>query len=140
VAQQYVLVVEDDASLRELYRSALRTAGFEVVAVEDGLSALHRLDSGIPRAVVLDLDLPRVGGRDVQAELKSRPDTQLIPIVVVSGKDTDDLNPRDFACILRKPVSTDELIAAVQRCIVRAATAANATAADGSARRKRKLD
>ena len=117
VGQRYVLVVEDDAALRELYRSALRNAGFAVVAVEDGLGALRHVESAKPRAVVLDLDLPRVGGRDVQRELSARRDTQQIPILVVSGTDTEDLNPEDFACILRKPVSADELVSAVHNCI-----------------------
>src|SRR5688572_26673847 len=119
IGQRYVLVVEDDAGLRELYRSALRNAGFGVVAVEDGLSALHRVESVKPRAVVLDLDLPKLGGRDVQQELKARRDTQHIPILVVSGTDTEDLNPEDFACILRKPISADELVSAVQQCLAK---------------------
>ena len=115
--QRYVLLVEDDAFLRELYRTALRSAGFPVVAVEDGLSALRCIDSAQPRAVVLDLELPRLGGLDVQQELHANPDTQRIPIVAVTGGDTSTLNPDDVAYILRKPVHANELIAAVQRCL-----------------------
>jgi CheY-like chemotaxis protein len=63
--------------------------------------------------------LPQLGGLDVQQELRGNPDTQQIPIVVVSGNDTRGLNPDDFACIVRKPVSADELIEAVQRCLRR---------------------
>jgi DNA-binding response OmpR family regulator len=62
IAQRYVLVVEDDAALRDFYRTALQHAGFAVVAVEDGLDALHHIDSARPHAVVLDLDLPRLAG------------------------------------------------------------------------------
>jgi hypothetical protein len=47
------------------------------------------------------------------------PETQQIPIVIVSGTDTSELNSLDFACILRKPVDADQLIAAVQRCLGR---------------------
>jgi DNA-binding response OmpR family regulator len=120
VALRYVLVVEDDERLRGLYRAALRAAGFAVVAVEDGLDALHHIDSEKPSAIVLDLDLPRVGGRDVQQEVRAAPETQHIPIIVVSGSDTSDLNPDDFACILRKPIDPEQLIAAVRRCLLRA--------------------
>ena len=112
-----VLIVEDDAALRELYRVALVAAGFSVVAVSDGLHALRHLEGDTPRAVVLDLDLPFVGGRDVHQELKASPATHHIPIIVVSGADTTGLNPADFACILRKPISTDELVTAVRRCL-----------------------
>jgi DNA-binding response OmpR family regulator len=118
--QRDVLVIEDDAPLRELYRTALRAAGFPVVAVEDGLDALHHIESSTPIAVVLDLDLPRVSGRDVYHELKASPATGHIPIIVVSGREASDLNPDHFACVLRKPISADELIIAVQNCLRRA--------------------
>jgi CheY-like chemotaxis protein len=117
--ERYVLVVEDDPTLRELYRSALRGAGYAVVAVADGLDALRRVERDAPDAVVLDLALPRLGGRDVQKELKSAPDTKHIPIVVVSGTDTSDLDPADFACVLNKPIDVDTLIVAVQNCLRR---------------------
>ena len=127
VLRRYVLVVEDDAPLRDLYRVALRAAGYAVVAVEDGLDALRRVERGRPDAVVLDLGLPRLGGRDVHRELKASPDTKDIPIVVVSGDDTSDLNPRDFACILKKPTNVDTLIAAVQNCLRRSRRFLNGT-------------
>ena len=114
-----MLVVEDDAPLRELYRSALRTFGYAVVAVEDGLEALRRVERTPPDAVVLDLALPRLSGRDVHRELKAHPETHDIPVIVVSGTDISDLNPNDFACVLKKPISVDALIQAVQDCIRR---------------------
>jgi len=51
---------------------------------------------------VLDIALPRVSGRDVERELRSNSETRDIPIVIVSGQDVSDLNPDDFACVLRK--------------------------------------
>jgi CheY-like chemotaxis protein len=112
-----VLVVEDDAALRELYRITLTAAGYAVVAVGDGLDALRRIDQRLPQAVVLDLSLPRVNGRDVSRELKARPDTRGIPVIVVSGSDMKDLDRDDFTCVLRKPVDPDVLIAAIERCL-----------------------
>jgi CheY-like chemotaxis protein len=113
-----ILVVEDDPGLRELYRTALTSAGYAAVAVEDGLAALRVLDaSRIPSAVVLDLGLPRVGGRDVHKELRSRSQTRAIPIIIVTGSNVDDLDPRQFACILRKPISADQLLKAVAACL-----------------------
>ncbi len=115
---QHVLVVEDDPELRELYRSTLTSAGYPVVAVEDGLDALRRIFTGeIPRAVVLDMALPRLGGRGVHQELASHPATRHIPIVVVSGTDTRDLDPDDFACMLRKPIAPQELLEALESCL-----------------------
>lgn len=113
-----VLIVEDDPTLRELYRNTLAGEGYGVVAVADGLDALRFIDgANIPSAVLLDLELPRVGGRDVYRELRARADTSTIPIVIVTGSDTGDLNPADFACILKKPISVDALVEAVRRCV-----------------------
>jgi len=87
--------------------------------VEDGLDALRHIDaSGAPHAVVLDLDLPRVSGRrDVHRELRAHSDTARIPIIVVTGTDTRDLNVKDFACILRKPIQIDALVHATDNCL-----------------------
>lgn len=119
-----VLVVEDDSAARELYRALLRQAGYTVVAVEDGLSALQYLEDHRPAAVVLDLVLPRLSGRDVHQELKARADTRDIPVVVISGHDMSDLDEAQFACVLRKPLGPDYLVNAVEDCIRRAQSAA----------------
>lgn len=114
-----VLVVEDDAALRGLYRSILREAGYLVMDVEDGVAALRTLETHLPAAVVLDLALPRLDGRDVYREMRSHADTCDIPVVIVTGTDTSDLNDKDFACVLRKPLLPDDLVSAVQDCIKR---------------------
>lgn len=115
-----ILLIEDEAALRELYRVALRSAGYAVIAVEDGASALRQVEEWQPSAVVLDLALPHVGGRDVHRELKARPDTSGIPVVVVSGSDMSDLEPSEFASLLTKPVEPDVLVWNVEQAIRRA--------------------
>src|SRR5688500_8691225 len=114
-----VLVVEDDVSLRALYRTLLKQAGYAVVDVGDGMTALNAMESIRPAAVVLDLALPRLSGRDVHREMQANPMTRDIPVIVVSGTDTSDLNESDFACILRKPQHPDNLLKVVQDCIRR---------------------
>ena len=114
-----VLVVEDDPELRALYRTALMLAGYAVIAVADGLDALRRIDDERPEAMVLDLGLPFISGQDVQRELASRTETRDIPIVVVTGSDTGNLDHRDFACIFRKPVEPQSLVSAVADCLRR---------------------
>jgi CheY-like chemotaxis protein len=113
-----ILVVEDDAALRTLYRTTLRSAGYAVFAVDDGIDALEYVEQTLPAAVVLDLGLPRLNGRDVQREMASQPHTNRIPIVVVTGQ-TEDINKGDFACVLHKPVEPEALLSAVQNCLQR---------------------
>jgi DNA-binding response OmpR family regulator len=114
-----VLVVEDDRALRTYYQSALMLAGFAVLTAVDGVEALRLIEGSQPSAVVLDLGLPRLSGRDVSRELITHPDIYDIPIVVVTGGDISDLDLREFSCVLQKPVSPDALIEAVTKCLER---------------------
>ena len=113
-----VLVVEDDPDLRALYRTSLRAAGYEVVAVEDGLDALEFAERMIPAAVVLDFGLPRVAGRDVQREFAAHETTRQIPVIVVTGE-TGPIDEAEYACVLRKPIRPDQLVIAVQKCLAK---------------------
>jgi two-component system phosphate regulon response regulator PhoB len=119
-AWRKVLIVEDDPQVREMYRLALRAAGHVVAAVEDGTDALRQIEQAVPALVVLDLALPRLGGHDVYCELKARPDTRDIPIVVVTGTDLSEAEAKDFAYVLRKPCDGDRLVTAVAQCLRRA--------------------
>ena len=111
-----ILVVEDDPAMRELYRTALSAAGYAVFAVEDGLDALRYVESRRPAAIILDLGLPRLHGRDVQREMAAQGLTTQIPIVVVTAE-PGPINEPDFACVLRKPIEPDQVVEAVQRCL-----------------------
>jgi CheY-like chemotaxis protein len=112
-----VLVVEDDRTLRTFYQSALMIAGFHVLTAEDGVEALRKVEGYGPAALVLDLGLPRMSGRDVQRELLAHDHLRNIPIVVVTGSDSADIDDHQFTCVLRKPVSAEALIMAVTRCL-----------------------
>ena len=112
-----VLIVEDDPELRAFYRALLQMEGFAVIAVGDGIDALRHIEVDPPDAVVLDLGLPRLGGRDVHREIAGRMEMRGIPIVIVTGEPIDDLDPKDFACILRKPLDPQSLVNAVYDCL-----------------------
>jgi DNA-binding response OmpR family regulator len=111
--------VEDDPDLRNLYRLVLRQAGYAVIDVEDGVAALRALEATRPAAVVLDLALPGLDGRDLHREMKAHQQTRDIPVIVVSGHDTSDLQESEFACIFKKPLNPDTLLSAIEDCIRR---------------------
>lgn len=112
-----ILVIEDDPKLRDLYRTILSAHGYAVVAVEDGIDALQRIDQGLsPAAVVLDLALPRLNGLDVQRELQAHSAHRRVPVVVVTGTDIA-VDGGNFACVLRKPITSDQLLQAVAACL-----------------------
>jgi len=116
-----VLIVEDDPDVRRLYRAALSLAGFEIIEAQDGLSALHILDQRRADIVILDLMLPTVDGLTVQQEIAAHAGTRDIPILIVTGS-TLPLDDVKVPCILRKPVSPDQLIGAVRRCLASGAS------------------
>ena len=55
--------------------------------------------------------------RRYRKELAANPDTASIPIVVVTGTDTRDLNEAEFACVLRKPIHPEVLVYAIENCL-----------------------
>jgi CheY-like chemotaxis protein len=111
-----VLIVEDDTELRRMYRAALTFAGYDVQEAGDGFEALRRLDWSPPNLVVLDLMLPAVSGHIVRQEIADGAMTRHIPIIVVTGSE-DELTDLEVSSLLRKPVSPDRLIEAVQRAL-----------------------
>lgn len=120
-ANETVLVVEDDPAVRRMYRSALGFAGFDVVEAYDGLTALHILEQRTADIVILDLMLPTLDGLTVQQEIAAHAHTRDIPIVIVTGSGVP-LDHVNVSCVLRKPVSPDEVVAAVRRCLAAGAS------------------
>jgi DNA-binding response OmpR family regulator len=111
-----ILVVEDDRDLREMFSTALEFAGFTVREAPNGYEAIHSVDRHPPDLIVLDLLLPGFGGLSVQQEIAERAVTRHIPIVIVTGSHRD-LAHLPVACVLRKPVDPDELVATVRKCL-----------------------
>jgi two-component system phosphate regulon response regulator PhoB len=106
-----------------MYRAALSLSAFDVVEADDGLSALHILEQRRADLVILDLMLPTVDGLTVQQEIAAHAGTRDIPILIVTAS-TLPLDHVKVPCILRKPVSPDELVAAVRRCLASGAAGA----------------
>ena len=101
-----------------MYRRMLVAAGFHVIAVEDGLDALRMIDvGGMPNVIVLDLNLPRIDGRDVYKELQSRPLTKTIPVVVVTGSDISEPDAAAFRYLLRKPIHAEALLYTIENAL-----------------------
>jgi CheY-like chemotaxis protein len=114
-----ILIVEDDEQTREFYRNAIKSAGYEVASVDDGLAALRRVDFELPDAIVLDLLLPRLGGVDVFQELRANPATRKIPVIAVTGSDMRDADAAAFHYFLRKPVTPEILVATIDQALKR---------------------
>jgi CheY-like chemotaxis protein len=82
-----VLVVDDDATVRQLLRRMLEPEGYTVVEAENGRAALERLREGSPALILLDLMMPEMDGFEFLTEFRRNEGWRTIPIVVVTAKD-----------------------------------------------------
>jgi CheY-like chemotaxis protein len=107
-----VLVVDDDADMRELLRVALTGDGYHVSTVGNGRDALHHLRSHADTCViVLDLMLPVMDGVQFRtAQLRDR-SIAWIPVVVMSAVEDDGQRARELGArrFIRKPLNLDEV-------------------------------
>jgi DNA-binding response OmpR family regulator len=80
-----VLVVDDEDSIREIYRRELQTRGYTVVAAPDGEEGLLKAGEESPDIVLLDIMLPKMSGIDVLKALKENQLTKNIPVLLLTN-------------------------------------------------------
>jgi len=113
-----ILVVDDEADIRELLRYNLEQEGFQIEAVADGERALDFLKKNRVDLVLLDLMLPGLPGLELCKQLKRQADLESIPIIMISAKSSEtdiivglELGADDY---ITKPFSPKEVIARVK--------------------------
>ena len=122
---RHILLVDDDAVNRTMARALLEKEGYRISEAGDGEAALRRLDAGNDYCLmVLDLDMPRMGGREVLAEVRGRVATAGLPVVVLTGTRDPDAEMEvmrggadDY---IRKPIDPPRFIARVSAALRRA--------------------
>lgn len=114
---RHVVVVEDDPRLRRMLVTYLNRAGYEVQEAEDGAQALAAMQTAIPDAVLLDLQMPRMNGTEFLAACRSDPRLATVPVVVYSGAPSDEVTAEQLGAraYLMKPVDLDVLRAVMDR-------------------------
>jgi type IV pilus assembly protein PilB len=91
-----VLLVEDEEQLRRVMKDLLQREGYQVAEARDGIQALDEVDRFAPDVIILDLNLPGLDGYGVLAQLRSRPATREIPVMVLTAKGDEDNEVRVF--------------------------------------------
>ena len=119
-----VLVVEDEADIRELLRYSLTQEGYAVEEAADGAEALDRITRRAPDLVLLDLMLPRMSGLELCRRLRADSATANIPVIVVTAKGAEvdrilglEMGADDYVV---KPFSPREVVARVKALLRRA--------------------
>ena len=91
-----VLLVEDEEPLRRVMKDLLEREGYTVAEARDGVQALDEVDRRAPDVIILDLNLPGLDGYGVLQQLRSRPATRGIPVMVLTAKGDEDNEVRVF--------------------------------------------
>ncbi|MGH7702068.1 MAG: ATPase, T2SS/T4P/T4SS family [Gemmatimonadales bacterium] len=118
-----VLLVDDEDQLRRVMKDLLEREGYVVAEARDGAEALDEVDRRAPDIIVLDLNLPGMDGYSVLSQLRSRPLTQKIPVIVLTAKGDEDNEVRVFELgaddFLTKPFRARALSARLEAVLAR---------------------
>lgn len=120
-----ILVVDDEKDLVNLVRYNLEKDGFTVHSAYDGSSVLNQVWEHRPALIILDLMLPDRSGYDICRDLKADPDTQDIPIIMLTARSSEYNRVTGFECgvddYVIKPFSPKELVLRVKALLGRTA-------------------
>lgn len=116
-----IMVVEDNDLNRKLFCDVLKSQGFTVEPVGDGLEALDKARSFVPNLMIMDIQLPNISGLELIEGAKADPVLRSIPVLAVTayaGKgDEDRIREAGADGYLAKPVSIGPFMAAVKRLL-----------------------
>ncbi len=118
-----ILIVDDEPAQQQLLRYNIEKAGYDILLADNGKDALLIIEEVRPDLVILDWMIPEASGIDVCHELRSRPETRLLPILMVSarGEEGDralglDSGADDY---ITKPFSPRELVSRIKALLRR---------------------
>lgn len=118
IVQKKILVVEDDADLRDLLSFNLTQAGFAVTTASDGAEAIKKADAVAPSLVLLDLMMPEMDGFSVCEKLRRSNTMATVPIVILTAVNSQMARFAGFEAgandYVTKPFSPKELVARLE--------------------------
>jgi CheY-like chemotaxis protein len=116
-----ILVVDDDADMRELLRLHLKDAGYEIVAAEDAVEAAHRIVEHQPDLIIADYKMPYMDGQEFVRNIRSDATIPDLPVIFITAmENVAELAGKTFGFpLLSKPLRADELLEAVRSALRR---------------------
>jgi len=118
-ARKTILVVEDDVAICDLVRFALEVQGLNVESAADGLHALQKVRQATPDLVILDLNMPQMGGEDFLYAWRTGIEARGVPVIVVTAA-SHALRAQDLGveAVFVKPFDMDTLLTHVRDLLV----------------------
>ncbi|MBU1726302.1 MAG: response regulator [Candidatus Omnitrophica bacterium] len=118
--QKKILIVDDDREILEIVERILELKGYTIFTALNGEEALRKVEGASPDLIILDLVLPLVSGEQVCRKIKRNPKTKDIPIIMLTGKDSeaDEIIGRVLGAdyYLTKPLGVEKLLQAIEDC------------------------
>lgn len=122
-----ILCVEDNDDTQYMMHRRLSRAGHEVKVSQNGKQAVDWAKTLLPELIVMDLNLPGMDGWEATRHLKSQPETQHIPIIVVTGRIGEESREKALAAgcddFATKPVDFAGLLKKIEALLERSAKA-----------------
>ncbi len=115
-----ILVVEDNEIASQQLKTALEENGFEVDVAADGAEGLEKVGQNIPDGIVLDLMMPKIDGFQVLEQIRSRPETATLPVLILTAKELSNvernrLTHNNIQQLIQKGVTDRDLLVASVR-------------------------
>jgi CheY-like chemotaxis protein len=114
----HVLVVEDDAAIRDALAEALSGEGFVVETAPDGRIALELMADARPHLVLTDLMMPRMSGWQLIEQMNQRPGLREVPVIVLTAAGNAGSVPLGYPVFI-KPLRIDPLVQSISRLLRR---------------------
>lgn len=115
-----VLVIEDEASIREFEVTYLRDAGYKTIEAADGREAIELFETHKPDLAIVDINVPSMNGLDVCKAIRA---ASTVPILIVTARDSDEDEVSGLAVgaddYIKKPFNPHVLVARVQALLRR---------------------
>jgi two-component system chemotaxis response regulator CheY len=134
VDMKRILIIDDSEAVRRQVAQTLGPAGYDVVEAADGMEGLAVIKSAQPALVLCDLNMPRMGGMELLAELARNPPLPLMVMLTTEAQPALIRRARELGAVgwIVKPFKADLLIAAVNKLTSRADTPAAPAASAAS--------
>ena len=121
MANELILIIEDDDKSRKLVRDLLTYHGYETVEAVNGLDGVRLAHERVPALVLMDIQLPDISGIEARERIGADAITRHIPVIAVTAsvmpEDRQRVVDAGFDGYQRKPISMKELLAAVRQTI-----------------------
>lgn len=114
-----ILAIDDSKTIREMLRSALAAAGFEVHLADDGQAGIEALDQVVPDVVITDINMPRLDGFGVLEKIRESANFKTLPVLILTTESAQDLKNRARQAgatgWIVKPFDDGKLVSAIRR-------------------------